>query len=137
MKQFVMGVAVSALFLAAQPALAQDPSPKALVHADSGTVQVQGNAVAANSSTGANVGDSVTVTEGQATVTYSNGCAVTVTSQYQIVETAPVCTAVLTPPGDGHLVAAGLGAIALVGIAVGGGGGGNDGGGGGDGPSSP
>jgi hypothetical protein len=131
MKQLVIGLAVSTLFLAAQTALAQDPSPKALVHADSGTVLVQGNAVAANASAGANVGDTITVTEGQATVTYSNGCAVKVTGQYQVAATPPVCTAVVPNTGDGHLVAAGLGAIALVGIAVGSGGGGNDN------PSSP
>jgi len=136
MKQIVMGLAVSAVFLAAQPALAQAPSPQALVHADSGTVSVQGNAVVANSSSGANAGDMVTVTGGQATVTYSNGCAVKVTDQYQIADKAPVCTGVVAGGGDGHLVAAGLGAIALVGIAVGGGGGGGSDGGG-DGPSSP
>lgn len=131
MKQIVMGLAVSALFLAAQTALAQAPNPQVLVHADAGTVQVQGNAVAANSSAGANAGDTVSVTEGQATVTYSNGCAVKVTGQYQVLAKAPVCTGVVSGGGDGHLVAAGLGAIALVGIAVGSGGGGSDN------PSSP
>jgi hypothetical protein len=133
MKQIVMGLAVSALFLAVQPAMAQSSNPQVLVHADSGTVQVQGNAVVANSSSGANAGDMVTVTGGQATVTYSNGCAVKVTDQYQIAAKAPVCTGVVAGGGDGHLVAAGLGAIALVGVAVGsGGGGGSE-----DTPSSP
>ena len=133
MKQIVIGLAVSALFLAAQPALAQAPSPHALVHADSGTVSVQGNAVVANSSSGANAGDMITVTGGQATVTYSNGCAVKVTDQYQVAAKAPVCTGAVAGGGDGHLVAVGLGAIALVGVAVGGGGGS----GGDDTPSSP
>jgi len=132
MKQFVMGVTASVLFLAAQTALAQAPNPQVLVRADSGTVTVQGNAVAAKSSAGANAGDTVVVTDGQATVTYSNGCAVTVTSQYQIAAKAPVCTGVVAGGGDGHLVAAGLGAIALIGAAVGGGGGGGN-----DTPSSP
>jgi len=130
MKQFVMGLAVSSLFLAAT-AQAQAPGPQVLVRADSGTVTVQGNAVAAKSSAGANAGDTIVVTGGQATVTYSNGCAVTVTSQYQVAAKAPVCTGVVSGGGDGHLVAAGLGAIVLVGAAVGGGGGGSDN------PSSP
>lgn len=130
MKQLVMGLAVSALFLAGQ-ALAQAPNPAVLVHADAGTVSVQGNAVAANSSAGANAGDTVAVTDGQATVTYSNGCAVKVTGQYQVLAKAPVCTGTVSGGGDGHLVAAGLGAIALVGVAVGSGGGGSDN------PSSP
>ena len=133
MKQLAMGLAVSALFFAAQPALAQAPNPQVLVHADSGTVTVQGKAVAAKSSAGANAGDTIAVSGGQATVTYANGCAVTVTDQYQISATAPVCTGVVSGGGDGHIVAAGLGAIALVGVAVGGGGGG----GGDDTPSSP
>jgi len=125
MKQLVMGLAASTLFFAAT-AQAQAPNPQVLVHADSGTVTVQGNAVAAKSSAGANAGDTIVVTDGQATVTYSNGCAVTVTSQYQIAAKAPVCTGVVSGGGDGHLVAAGLGAIVLVGAAVGGGGGGSD-----------
>ena len=91
MKQLVMGLAVSALFLAGQ-ALAQAPYPAVLVHADAGTVSVQGNAVAANSSAGANAGDTVAVTDGQATVTYSNGCEVKVTGAYQVLANAPVCT---------------------------------------------
>ena len=133
MKQIVMGLAVSALFAAAQSAQAQEPQPRTLVHADSGTVQVQGNPVAANESTGANPGDTITVTDGQATITYSNGCAVKVTGSYQILAKAPVCTGTVAAAGDGHLVAAGLGAIALVGAAVGNGGGGSSS----DGPSSP
>jgi hypothetical protein len=131
MKQLVMGLAVSSLFFAAA-AQAQAPNPQALVRADSGTVTVQGNAVAAKSSAGANVGDTIVVTGGQATVTYSNGCAVTVTSEYQVAAKAPVCTGVVAGGGDGHLVAAGIGAIALIGVAVGGGGGGGS-----DNPSSP
>jgi type 1 fimbria pilin len=131
MKQLVMGLAVSSLFFAAA-AQAQAPNPQALVRADSGTVTVQGNAVAAKSSAGANAGDTIVVTGGQATVTYSNGCAVTVTSEYQVAAKAPVCTGVVSGGGDGHLVAAGIGAIALVGVAVGSGGGGGS-----DNPSSP
>lgn len=129
--------AAAAMMLSAS-ALAQDPStlgenPATLVRADSGAVTVQGAKVTNESSTGAQTGDVVTVTDGQATLTFANGCSVTVHDTYTVPATAPLCRGaapVAAGRGDGALVAAGIGALVLVGVAVGGGGGS-------DRPSSP
>jgi hypothetical protein len=126
MKQLTLGLAVSTLLLGAiaQPAMAGATNPAVIVHADSGLVQVSGTTVPLADSTGAKVGDLITVTQGSAIVTYDNGCSVTVTGQYRIPAVAPVCTGVFPMAHDGKFVAIGLGAIALVGIAAGSGGGG-------------
>ncbi|MDR7135860.1 hypothetical protein J2X06_003078 [Lysobacter niastensis] len=66
-------------------------SPKVLVHARKGEVQVAGHAVPKSSSYGAEIGDEVVVNGGEATVTYSNGCAVLVTDRYTVKAATPIC----------------------------------------------
>ena len=124
MKRIILGLAVT---LAMGSALAQDPTPAVVVRADAGTVQVQGSGlVPLNESTGARVGDTITVTEGTAKVTYADGCIVDVVNSHLITAVSP-CKAGLQPSssivaGDGLLVAAGIGALVVVGVAVGSGG---------------
>lgn len=98
------------------------PTVGALVYAEAGTVAVQGAEVAVASSVAAAAGDLVTVTSGQATITYSNGCATTVSDKYEILAVMPTCkNGVIEAQGDGMLIAGGVGAAALVGTAVSGG----------------
>jgi glycerol kinase len=126
MKVLLSAIAASMLLAGQALAQAPAPNPTALVHADSGVVQVQGAAVPLHTSAGAMAGDVISV-KGQATVTYGNGCAVKIHGQYHVATTAPVCqTGTIRPENDGKYVFAGLGAAALVGLAVGGGGGGSD-----------
>lgn len=140
MKTLFLGAA-ALLFSAG--AFAQSPAPVegnpgTLVHADSGAVTVQGTPVADKNSTGANAGDVINVTDGKATVTFANGCSVEVSGSYTVPATAPVCAktgAKLTTAGtvsDGTMVAAGIGAAVVVGVAAGNSGGDDD-----DQPSSP
>ncbi|MDB6164623.1 MAG: hypothetical protein JWL98_2055 [Xanthomonadaceae bacterium] len=136
MKSILFGFAASALIagLAAQTASAQPANaqnPAILIHADEGSVTLRGAVIPVGSSMGANPGDIVVVT-GKATATYSNGCDVAIQGTYQIPANAPTCSKAVAATGDGKYVAAGLGAVALIGAAVGGGGGGSS-----DKPSSP
>jgi hypothetical protein len=141
MKTLIFGLATSVVFagLIAQPANAQNaaqpPKPTSLVHADGGVVQLHGAAVPAEQSMGANAGEIVDVTNGKATITFANGCAVKVEGrQYTIPAQAPVChTGMVPATGDGKLVALGVAGAVAVGLAVGGSGGGNNS----DPPSSP
>ena len=125
MKRIVLGLAVT---LAMGSAIAQAPKPHALVRADAGTVQVQGSgALALNESTGAQAGDIVSVTDGKATVTYADGCIVEVVSSHQIAAVTQ-CKAGLLPGSasvggsDRLLVGAGIGALVVLGVALGSGG---------------
>lgn len=140
MKQLILGVIAT---LAVGSALAQQPA--ALVRSK-GSVQVQlvagaarvgDQAVAANSSYGAQAGDIVTVTDGSAKVTYGNGCVVTVTetAPYTIQAKDPMCRGgdTASSGGNTYAIAGGVAALLLVGAAAGGGGGD----GGDDKPSSP
>jgi hypothetical protein len=125
MKTVKAAILAAAVF-ASGAVLAQDaPKPHALVHADAGSVSVGNTAVTVDSSAGANAGDTIVVAQGQATVTYDNGCSVTVSGSYVIEKQAPNCrggTAALD--SDGKYVAAGvLGALVLVGAVAGSGGG--------------
>ena len=130
MKAILLAVTV----LASGAAFAQDaPKPHALVHADAGSVVVGNSEVAVDASAGANAGDTVNVAQGQATVTYDNGCSVTVTSSYVIEQQAPNCKGAVPLDSDGKYVALGvLGAAVVIGGVAGGGGGDHD-----DTPSSP
>jgi len=139
MKTLIFSVAASLLCagLIAQPANAQgpvQPQPTTLVHADGGVVQVHGAAVPANQSVGANAGETINVRNGQATVTFNNGCAVKIASrEYTIPAQAPICsTGTIPAPSDTKFVALGIGGAVALGLAVGGGGGGGN-----DRPSSP
>jgi hypothetical protein len=133
MKTLIFGLASSILCagLIAQPAHAQNPAqqpnPTSLVHADTGAVQLHGTAVPAQQSMGANAGEVVDVTNGKATITFNNGCAVTVAGRrYTIPALAPACSIATVPAkGDGKLVALGVAGAVAVGLAVGGGGGGD------------
>jgi hypothetical protein len=140
MKTLIFGLATSVVFagLIAQPAYAQNPAqppkPTSLVHADTGVVQLHGTEVPVDQSLGANAGEMVNAVNGQATITFNNGCAVKVQGrEYTIPAQAPVCHTGVIPVGDGKLVALGVAGAVAVGLAVGsGGGGGNS-----DPPSSP
>jgi hypothetical protein len=125
-------VALVATF-AVGSAFAQQPS--ALVRSKggvqvqvvSGSAQVSGKTIQADSSFGAGAGDIVTVTDGAAKVTYSNGCAVTVTAKapYTIKATDPVCTgegAVASTDTKYYLMGGGAAALLLLGASGGGGG---------------
>ena len=138
MKTIILGAAallVSAGVLAQNPAPVEG-NPAILVHADAGAVTVQGAAVAEKNSAGAQAGDVIHVTDGQATITFANGCTVHVRNSYTVPATAPVCHttgASLNTAGtvsDGTLVAAGVGAAVVVGVAAGNSGGDDQ-------PSSP
>lgn len=126
MKAQVLAVALAVF--ASGAAVAQDvPKPQILVHADAGNVQVGGAAVTPDTSVGVNAGDTITVSQGQATVTYANGCSITVTGSYVAAATAPACHGASVATASGGLKVAGaLGALVLVGVAVGSGGGGDD-----------
>jgi hypothetical protein len=134
MKTLIFGLATSVVFagLIAQPAYAQNPAqppqPTSLVHADTGVVQLHGTAVPAEQSMGANAGETVNAVNGQATITFNNGCAVKIQGrEYTIPALAPVCHSGTIPvTGDGKLVALGVAGAVAVGLAVGGGGGGGD-----------
>jgi hypothetical protein len=140
MKALMIGFAATSLLMAALPqsAMAQAPAPAAAqVHADAGAVRVGKTSLRADTSMGANPGDMVMVADGKATVTYANGCAVTVTGRYRIPAVAPTCAPVpvaVASAGGTNMAAIGLGAAALVGLAAAAGGGG---GGGSDNASSP
>jgi hypothetical protein len=133
MNRIVLALAILSAFGTAA-AQTQAPKPAVLVHADSGAVQVQGSTVAVDSSAGANPGDVITVAEGQATLTYSNGCIINVSGQYTVPATPPTCPPGEPKPGnaDGKYVAAGVAAAVAIGVALGSSGGGDD-----DRPSSP
>jgi hypothetical protein len=139
MKTFILGAAAMLLSAAA---LAQNPAPvegnpATLVHADSGAVTVQGAPVADKNSSGAQAGDVIHVTDGQATVTFANGCTVVVRDTYTVPATTPVCHTAGAPlntagtVSDGVLVAGGIGALVIVGAMA------ADSGGNNDQPSSP
>jgi hypothetical protein len=130
MKNLIFGLTASVLCagLIAQPANAQSPAqprPATLVHADGGVVQVQGAAVPLDQSVGADAGETINVRNGQATVTFNNGCAVKIAGrEYTIPAQAPTCsTGVIPAESDTKLVMLGLGGAVAVGLAVGGGGG--------------
>lgn len=84
MKSLILGT-LALVF--AGSALAQ--SPKVLVHSQNGEVQVAGKKVEAATSLGAEAGDVVVVSDGEAIVTYSNGCAVKVTGSYTVLDKGP------------------------------------------------
>jgi len=140
MKTLIFGLATSVLFagLIAQPAHAQNPAqqskPTSLVHADTGVVQLHGTVVPVDQSLGGDAGETVNAVNGQATITFNNGCAVKVQGrEYTIPAQAPVChTGAVPVAGDTKFVALGIGAAVAVGLAAGGGGGGGN-----DRPSSP
>ena len=140
MKTLIFALASSVVFagLIAQPAYAQNPAqpskPTSLVHADIGVVQLHGTVVPVDQSLGADAGETVNAVNGQATITFNNGCAVKVQGrEYTIPAQAPVChTGAVPVTGDTKFVALGIGAAVAVGLAVGGGGGGGN-----DHPSSP
>ncbi|WP_159015920.1 hypothetical protein [Cognatiluteimonas profundi] len=140
MKTLIFGLAASALCagLIAQPANAQNPAqpqdPTSMVHADAGVVQLHGAPVPINQSMGANAGEIVNVRNGQATITFNNGCSVKVEGrQYTIPSKAPAChTAAIPVAGDGKIVALGVAGAVAVGLAVGSGGSGKS-----ERPSSP
>jgi len=137
MKTLIFGLAASVLCagVIAQPAYAQGQAqPATLVHADGGVVQVHGSAVAVDQSVGANAGETINVRNGQATVTFNNGCAIKIAArEYTIPSKAPVCnTGTIPAPSDTKFVALGIGGAVALGLAVGGGGGGGN-----DRPSSP
>jgi hypothetical protein len=110
-------VAVLALSVAGG---AQAESPKALVRADSGEVKVAGRSVEKAQSSGAEAGDVVAVTGGEARVTYSNGCTVKVTDSYTVEKTPPAkCAALVTAGSSGNHGKVGAGiAIAAGALAL-------------------
>ena len=125
MKRIVLAVVATA---ALGSAIAQSPSapePAVSVRADAGVVQIDsGAAIALDNSAGADAGNTVTVINGKATLTYADGCIVSVVNTHTITPVSP-CKAGLMPSttisvkGDGLLVAGGLGALVLAGLAVG------------------
>ena len=129
MKRIVFGLIVTVAMGSAIAQSPQAPKPAALVRANAGVVQVEGGAaITLESSAGANIGDTVTIGEGsKATLTYADGCVVSVVGSVQIAAVSP-CKAGLAPgtrlgaTSNRKLVAAGLGALALVGVVVGSGG---------------
>ena len=114
-----------AAILASGAAMAQDAKPDVVVSSTDGSVQLPtGNAIEAGSNAGLDEGQTVQVT-GTATVTYPNGCQVTVTDQaYTVREGSCVPSSV---PVRGEMsaetkyVLMGLGAAAVIGVAAGGG----------------
>lgn len=98
-----------ALALLAGGAMAQNPAALVSVRASSGDVQVDGVTLPANQSVGAAAGAEISVVNGEALVTYPNGCTVTVTSRYTVAETAPAeCPADAAPRDDTKAASAGL-----------------------------
>src|SRR5688572_17957665 len=78
---------VSAL-LASGAAMAQDPKPDTVVSSTDGSVQLPtGNAIEAGSKVGLDEGQTVQIT-GTATITYPNGCQVTVSNQAYTINQA-------------------------------------------------
>jgi len=126
MKHVFFGVALA---LIAGSAAAQTPAALVSVRADAGEVQINNVTLQAGQSASANPGDTVVVTNGQAVVTYSSGCTVTVDGSYTVAPKAPsVC------PSDaksrngmstGTTIAIGAGVVAAA-AAAGGAGGGDD-----------
>lgn len=129
MMRIVLGVAATVAMGSAFAQSPPAPKPAVVVHADAGVVQVQGNApIAVDATTGANLGDTVTVSGGKATLTYADGCIISIVGAHQVAAVSPckaglVPRSVLSAVGDGKMVAIGLGAIVAVGLAVGSGGG--------------
>lgn len=121
------------LALVAGSAMAQNPAALVSVRASSGDVQVDGVALPVDQSVGAAAGAEVSVVNGEALVTYPNGCTVTVTARYTVAATAPAeCPADAAPRDDTKAASAGLIAIgAFVALSALGDGGDDDG------PSSP
>ncbi|UNK49659.1 hypothetical protein MNR01_01045 [Lysobacter sp. S4-A87] len=123
MKSLIVGMFALTL---AGGALAQ--SPKVLVRADSGDVQVAGRAVEKANSSGAEAGDVVVVNGGEAYVTYSNGCTVKVTGSYTVQDAAPAkCPSLGKVGSDTNYAMVGTGiAVAAGALALASGGGGDD-----------
>ena len=127
MKALLLALALGSFAAAASAQQAPAPRPHALVHADAGSVEVGNNPVAVDTSAGVDAGQTVNV-QGQATITYDNGCSITVTGSYVIARQAPDCHGGTRPIArNGGVVAAGvLGGLAVVAAVAGGGGGGED-----------
>ena len=115
---------VVAAVLASGMAMAQDPKPDVVVSATDGSVQLPtGNAIDVGSSAGVNEGQTVQI-NGTATITYPNGCQVTVSDQAYTINQAS-CVPSGTAVGgvyseETKYVLMGLGAAAVIGVAVGG-----------------
>ena len=115
---------VVAAILASGAAMAQDAKPDAIVSSTEGSVQLStGNAIDVGSSAGVDEGQTVQVT-GTATITYPNGCQVTVSNQAYTINQAS-CVPSGTPGRSAYAaetkyVLMGLGAAAVIGVAVGG-----------------
>lgn len=115
----------------------QAARPAVVVRADAGIVNIEDSApLQVNASATAGPGDTVMVSKGsRATLTYADGCVVSIDESMQIAAVSP-CKAGLVKGGkvggwtQGQMLAAGFGVVVVGAAAVGGGGGS-------DRPSSP
>lgn len=113
-----------AALLASGTAMAQDPKPDVVVSSTDGSVQLPtGNAIEAGGNAGLDEGQTVQVT-GTATITYPNGCQVTVSNQAYTINQAS-CVPSSAPvrgamAAETKYVLMGLGAAAVIGVAAGG-----------------
>ena len=123
MKHVILAAAALLAFGTANAQSTTEPSALVSVTSKSGNVVVNGVTVAPGSSVSANPGDAITV-EGEAVVTYANGCTLPVSGATQVAAIPATCP---KPPvkasmGGGTVAAVGVGAAAVIAAVAGGGG---------------
>lgn len=123
MKHVILAAAALLAFGTANAQTATEPSALVSVTSKSGNVVVNGVTVAPGTSVSANPGDAIAV-EGEAIVTYSNGCTLPVSGATQVSAIPATCPKppVKAPMGGGSIAAVGVGAAAVIAAVAGGGG---------------
>jgi len=123
MKYTILAATALLAFGIAHAQTATEPSALVSVTSKSGNVVVNGVTVAPGTSVSANPGDAITV-EGEAIVTYANGCTLPVTGATQVAAIPAACPKpVVKAPMGGTTVALGaVGAAAVIAAVAGSGG---------------